>query len=172
MRIVIVAAAVLVCGAAVAGPTPRCAAEATWKTDLAIAAKPTLDCKSLGAVVRAFQLLDQRDLPNAQAGGAAKKVGYPKAALDLLATLRQGPGAAGPGCLALRQAVATTSDSSVALHAVELITLIDNPAATCTSGIRAALGDNPDAIGLLEQAADLCKARKEPHCAAVLKQAR
>lgn len=166
--------AMLLCGAAAAGPAGgKCGGdEKTWRVDLAIAAAPRLDCAGLKAVVKAFALLDQRDLPNAQAGGRAKKVDTPKAVLGLLQTLRQGDGAAGPGCLALRDAVSKTSDSSVALHAIELITLIDNKAGTCTKGLRAALGDNPDAIGVLEQAADLCEGRKEAHCTTLRAQAK
>jgi hypothetical protein len=174
MRMGVAAAvAVLLCGAAAAGPAGgKCGGdEKTWRVDLAIAAAPRLDCAGLKAVVKAFALLDQRDLPNAQAGGRAK-VDYPKAALGLLKDLRQGDGMAGPGCLALRQALAKTSDSSVALHAIELATLIDNKAGTCTKGLRAALGDNPDALGVLEQAADLCEGHKEAHCATLRTQAK
>jgi hypothetical protein len=170
---VAVVAAVLLCGAAIAGPSGgKCGGdEKTWRVDLAIAAAPRLDCAELKAVVKAFALLDQRDLPNSKAGGRAK-VDYPKAAQALLKDLHQGDGMAGPGCLALRQALARTSDSSVALHAIELVTLIDNKAGTCTKGLRAALGDNPDAIGVLEQAADLCEGRKETHCATLRAQAK
>lgn len=167
---------VLLCGAAAAGPSGdklKCGGdEQTWRVDLAIAAAPRLDCAGLKAVVKAFALLDARDLPNSQAGGRAQKIDYPKKVLRLLKSLRQGGGAAGPGCLALREAVAKTSDSSVALHAIELVTLIDNKAGTCTKGLRRALGDNPDAIGVLEQAADLCEGRKEAHCAELRHQAK
>jgi hypothetical protein len=138
----------------------------TWTIDLAIAAKPAVDCRKIGAVVKAFGLLDERDLPNSQAGGKPKpNTYYAKAVMDLL---HRGDG---PTCRALTLAVAKTSDVSVALHAVELATLADNAAGTCTSGLKAALGDNPDAKGLLEQAADLCTGRKEPHCALLTKQA-
>jgi hypothetical protein len=174
------AALVLLCGTAVAGPAGdksgwrKCGGdETTWRVDLAIAPPPRLDCAGLKAVVKAFALLDERDLPNSQAGGRPKKMDYyPKTALGLLKSLRQGDGAAGPGCIALREAVAKTSDSSVALHAIELVTLIDNKAGTCTKGLRAALGDNPDALGVLGQAADLCETRKEPHCRELLAQAK
>lgn len=167
-------AAVLLCGPMIAGPSGgKCGGdEKTWRVDLAIAAAPRLDCAGLKAVIKAFALLDQRDLPNAQAGGRAKKVDAPKAALGLLKDLRQGDGAAGPGCLALRDALAKTSDSSVALHAIELVTLIDNKAGTCTKGLRATLGDNPDAIGVLGQAADLCEGRRQAHCATLRAQAK
>jgi hypothetical protein len=165
--------AMLLCGPMAAGASNgKCGRdEQTWRVDLAIAAPPRLDCAGLKAAVKAFKLLDERDLPNAQAGGRAK-VDYPKTALGLLKGLRQGNGAAGRGCLALREAAAKTSDSSVALHAIELVTLIDNKSGTCTKGLRAALGDNPDALGVLGQAADLCESRKEPHCRALQAQAK
>lgn len=171
MRIeIVMLAAALVCAPGIAGPL-RCGAdEKAWAVDLSISAKPSLACSDLKAVVKAFALLDARDLPNTQARHA-KQVDAPKAALALLSKLRQGDGAPSKGCLALRQAVATTGDVSVALHAVELVTIIDNASGTCTKGLRDALGDNPDAKGLLEQAADLCKARKEAHCDTLLKQA-
>jgi hypothetical protein len=169
MRIeIVMLAAVLVCAPGIAGPA-RCGAdEKSWSIDLSISAKPSLGCGDLKAVVKAFALLDARDLPNTRSG---KAVDQSTAARALLSKLRQGDGAPSKGCVALRQAVATTSDMSVALHAIELVTIIDNPGGTCTKGLRAALGDNPDAKGLLEQAADLCKARKEAHCDTLLKQA-
>jgi hypothetical protein len=177
MRMGVAVVAVLLCGAAVAGPSGdkfKCGGdEKTWRVDLSIAAAPRLDCAGLKAVVKAFALLDERDLPNSQAGGRPKKMDYyPRTATSLLKALRQGDSAAGPGCLALREAVAKTSDSSVALHGIELVTLIDNKAGTCTKGLRAALGDNPDALGVLEQAADLCEGRKEAHCALLRAQAK
>ena len=69
MRTVIgLAAALLWCGAAVAEPGLRCgAAEAHWSTDLAIAAKPAIDCATLGKIVDAFALLDVGgDIPKKQ----------------------------------------------------------------------------------------------------------
>lgn len=163
----VLAAAVLMAGAAEAGDCAK--AVKAWHGDLSMAGAPEYGpetCTLLAKVIDAFALLDTRDLPNSQArSGRSKKTDTVRAVQTLLAGQRMTGLAVTPSCRMLRDVAAKTGDFSVALHAIELVTLIDAAQGTCSKSLNGALADNPDAAGILEQAADLCTSRKEPHCA-------
>lgn len=154
---------------ATAAGAADCAALKDWRTTLSMPGTPhygTETCSLLTKVAKAFDLLDARDLPNAQARrGRAAKTDTAKAVRTLLAKESMRGPAVNATCRMARDIAAKTGDFSVSLHAIELVTLIDAPQGTCTKSLKGALADNPDAVGILEQAADLCATRKEPHCA-------
>lgn len=153
----------------IAGPgEPVCAAADHLEDYFMLKAAPAWhngECPVLTALSATTDILGERDFPNSQARvEPLKPRNYEKAAKLSLKGLAADPKKRAVACRVLID-IAGKTDETMVHHAIEMIVLIDDAKGTCTKQLGHALRPDQKPAELFPYAAELCRSRKEPHCA-------